>query len=265
MPDQQLQRLAKDAGMYCTSSGNINSPEFLDWARNQSCDLFVSMSFDQIFKRQTIDTPGLGTINCHAGKLPFYRGRNVLNWALINDEPEFGITVHYVDESIDTGDIILQRAYPITDDDNYATLLETAYTECPRLLHQAVDLILQDRVQPVRQSMIHPVGMYCPARGPGDEILDWNQTSREIFNFVRAICEPGPMARTWLVDEEICINEVQLVPQAPIYMGIPGAVLFVQDKIPFVKTRDSMIGINDYRKQGRRLRAGDRLCGKRQA
>jgi methionyl-tRNA formyltransferase len=65
------------------------------------------MSFNQIFKSEIINLPRLKTINCHAGKLPFYRSRNILNWVLINDEKEFGITVHYVDEGIDTGDIIL--------------------------------------------------------------------------------------------------------------------------------------------------------------
>ena len=63
------------------------------------------MSFNQIFDKELINIPPLGTINCHASKLPFYIGRINLNWILINDEKEFGITLHYVD----TGDIILQK------------------------------------------------------------------------------------------------------------------------------------------------------------
>ena len=73
------------------------------------------MSFNQIFRKDIINLTPIGIINCHAGKLPFYRGRNILNWVLINDEKEFGITVHFVDEGIDTGDIILQKTFPITD------------------------------------------------------------------------------------------------------------------------------------------------------
>ena len=53
---------------------------------------------------------------------PFYRGRNILNWALINDEKEFGITVHYVDDGVDTGDILLQGIYLISDFDDYGSL-----------------------------------------------------------------------------------------------------------------------------------------------
>ena len=69
---------------------DINSESFIDKAKSYACDLFVSMSFNQIFRESITNLPRLNTINCHAGKLPFYRGRNILNWALINDEDEFG-------------------------------------------------------------------------------------------------------------------------------------------------------------------------------
>ncbi|MDR1522244.1 MAG: hypothetical protein LBS28_05280 [Streptococcaceae bacterium] len=85
----------------------MNSKEVINLLKKYNADLFISMSFNQIFKSEIINLPRLKTINCHAGKLPFYRSRNILNWVLINDEKEFGITVHYVDEGIDTGDIIL--------------------------------------------------------------------------------------------------------------------------------------------------------------
>jgi methionyl-tRNA formyltransferase len=101
------------------------------------------MSFNQIFREEIMNMPPLKTINCHAGQLPFYRGRNILNWALINDEKCFGITVHYVDSGIDTGDIILQRTYPINDADNYKSLLEVAYTECANILYDAIKINLE--------------------------------------------------------------------------------------------------------------------------
>ena len=89
------------------------------------------MSFNQIFDKELINIPPLGTINCHASKLPFYIGRINLNWILINDEKEFGITLHY----LDTGDIILQKTYSISDHDNYKTLLGLSFKECPVVLY----------------------------------------------------------------------------------------------------------------------------------
>jgi hypothetical protein len=111
-PDPVLKSMAAENALDFLSHPAINSAEFVDRMKRYRCDLFASLSFNQIFRRELMSLPPLRTVNCHAGKLPFYRGRNVLNWALINDEKEFGITVHYVDEGIDTGDVILQRAIP---------------------------------------------------------------------------------------------------------------------------------------------------------
>ncbi|HPW79014.1 MAG TPA: formyltransferase family protein [Bacteroidales bacterium] len=133
--DDTLARYANKLGIAYYKGVNINSSDFYHLAARYNCDLFVSMSFNQIFKKQIMSLPKLKTINCHAGKLPFYRGRDILNWVLINDEKEFGITVHYMDEGIDTGDIILQRTFPITDEDSYKTLLERSYDECANILY----------------------------------------------------------------------------------------------------------------------------------
>ncbi len=222
---------------------NINSEDFINRAKAYNCDLFVSMSFNQIFKTEVINVPKLKTINCHAGKLPFYRGRNILNWALINDEKNFGITVHYIDEGIDTGDIILQREFPISDHDNYGSLLQIAYTECANILYDAIKLIQNDQVKVIKQDTIHPVGSYCGKRGVNDEILNWHQNSRDIFNFIRAISFPGPKATTSLNEGQIKINASKLISDAISYKGKPGQILVKTANGYLVKTLDSFIEI----------------------
>lgn len=224
---------------------SINTPEFLELVKKYDCDLFVSMSFNQIFKKEILSIPRFGVINCHAGKLPFYRGRNILNWALINDEDEFGITVHFVDEGIDTGDIILQKTYPIVDTDTYKTLLEKAFTACGDILYEAVENIYNNNYQRINQLTIHPVGFYCGRRTIGDEIINWHQTSRELFNFVRAICAPGPMATTFFKNEEVKINGARLIEEAPCYKGTVGQLIAKTKDGYLVKTLDSFIEIYD--------------------
>lgn len=258
--DPVLQELGKQYQIDVLKSPNINSPEFIQKLKKYQADLFVSMSFNQIFKEEIINMPQLKTINCHAGKLPYYRGRNVLNWVLINDEKEFGITVHYVDKGIDTGDIILQRTYKITDEDTYATLLERAYEGCADILYDAVKLIQCGNMQSVRQEMIDKIGLYCGMRVEGDEILDWHQTSREIFNFVRALCIPGPRALSFIRDEPVLLNRVQLVEGAHVYKGIPGQVIGRGKQGFYVKTLDSMVELVEYSYNGK-IRIGDRLKG----
>lgn len=256
--DEVLINLAKENYIPIELSENINSKEFISRVEKYEADLFVSMSFNQIFRKEMINLPPYKTINCHAGKLPFYRGRNILNWALINDEKEFGITVHYMDEGIDTGDIILQEAYPITEEDNYGTLLNTAYDACADVLYRSIKMIQNGNVSPVKQEDIDPIGTYCGMRVPGDEIIDWKQTSREIFNFVRALCAPGPQATSWINGKKITINKARMIPGAHAYKNTVGQVVGRTENGLLIKTGDTVLEVTEYTYSGK-VKIGDRL------
>lgn len=244
--DEKLRLVSKEQRIDFFSHPRINSIEFFNLVSNYECDLLVSMSFNQIFRKSLIDLPPLGLINCHAGMLPFYRGRNILNWVLINDESNFGITVHYIDEGIDTGDIILQHNYRIDDNDDYSTLLARSYQGCGLILYEAVKLIQAGNVERKVQTDIDALGSYCTTRIEGDEILDWRQNSREVFNFVRGLSLPGPQARTHLDGVEIKINKVSYLSDATKYKGIPGSVIGIDDGTFLVKTLDSFVRIIDW-------------------
>ena len=244
--DNTLKQFCQKFNIDYLKVANINSKDFIDKISKYKCDLFVSMSFNQIFKNDIINLTKYKIINCHAGKLPFYRGRNILNWVLINDQKEFGITVHYVDKGIDTGDIILQNTYPITLQDDYSTLLEKAYVECSNILYEAVCLFKNGNVIGKKQVDIHPTGFYCTQRKFGDEILDWNDSSRNIFNFVRALCFPGPMARAFVNGQEVKINKVKLISGVVDYKCIVGAILNMHKNKFLVKTGDSYIEVIEY-------------------
>ena len=235
---------------------NVNSITSINKISDYDCDVLVSMSFNQIFRKEIINLTRIGIINCHAGKLPFYRGRNILNWVLINDDKEFGITVHFVDEGIDTGDVVLQKTFPITDKDNYNTLLETSYKACASILYEALVKIAEENYKRIQQKTIHPLGFYCGMRGEGDEIINWNDTSRNIFNFIRSISKPGPIATTYNNNSEIKINNSNYINKAPSYIGTIGQVLSKTELGFLVKTKDSFIEIFDLTGK---IKVGDKL------
>lgn len=262
--DQTLKNLAKKYSIPYIKGYKINTPEFMNEIRNYDFNLLVSMSFDQIFKKDILALPEYGTINCHAGKLPFYRGRNILNWAIINDEKEFGVTVHYIDEGIDTGDIITQKVVPITDEDDYQTLLVKAYELCATSLYESLVKISKDEVKRTRQDSIHPVGFYCGIRKVGDEIINWNQTSRELFNFIRAITTPGPCAETYLNGCIVKIVKAKLVENAPVYKGTVGQILKKTPSGFLVKTSDSFIEVVSFQSEVT-LKVGDRFQDSKKA
>jgi len=257
-PDQKLRQLAAENDISFLTHPNVNSTEFMQSISSYDCDIFVSMSFNQIFRLPILNTPIMKTVNCHAGALPFYRGRNILNWALINDEDSFGITVHYVDAGIDTGDIILQRHFAITDNDDYASLLDRAHTGCAEVLYDALKMLQGCEIEPIRQESIDPVGFYCVQRKEGDEAINWHWSSRRIYNFIRAICRPGPMARSSINGREVKINRARMVEGAATYTGINGSILGVEEDGFLVKTDDSFIKIIEWEYEGR-IRMGDRF------
>jgi methionyl-tRNA formyltransferase len=257
--DIELEELSKLHKIDYFKNKNINSQEFIDIIKQYECDIFISLSFNQIFKSTIINLPPLKTINVHCGKLPFYRGRNILNWALINDETDFGITVHYVDEGIDTGDIILQKIYTIEENDNYGSLLNKAYEGCAEILHEAIINLQTSNFKPISQNTIHPTGFYCGIRGEGDEIINWNQTSRQIFNFIRAVSSPGPIATTKCNGEIIKINNSKYLPDVPKFIGTPGQIIGkVKDGHFLVKTVDSFIEIFEIN-SNLKLKIGNKL------
>jgi methionyl-tRNA formyltransferase len=258
--DTKLEELASLHGIDFIKSSNINNKDFIESVKKYDCDIFVSLSFNQIFKNEIINFPPLKTINVHCGKLPFYRGRNILNWAIINDEREFGITVHYVDEGIDTGDIISQKVFPITDMDTYNTLLNKAFTGCAEILYDTLKVVQTGNFKTISQKTIHPVGFYCGIRGEGDENINWNQTSRQIFNFIRAVSNPGPRATTFFMGEVVKINASKIIQNAPSYIGRPGQIIGKNDSGHFiVKTLDSFIEIFDI-ETSCKLKIGNNLA-----
>lgn len=257
--DSTLFGFSKQFNIPYLKTKNINSLEFINQIQKYNSDIFVSMSFNQIFKEPLISLPPLKTINCHAGALPKYRGRNILNWVLINDEKEFGITVHYIDEGIDTGDIILQRTFPINDNDDYSSLLTKAHSECAIILHDTLKLLWSNNVSPIKQD--HSNGFYCPMRKDGDEIIDWNQSSRQIFNFIRALNAPNLGAKSYIRNQEIIIYKSQMICNAPNYISTCGAIVGLDKNGFIVKTLYDTILITDYSYDGK-IKVGDRLTNK---
>ncbi len=245
-PDKYLLKKATQLDIDFLNDINIKNNLFIKKLHKYNCDLFVSMSFDQIFNLELLQIPKLGAINCHASKLPFYRGRNILNWVLINDEKEFGITVHYIDEGIDTGDIILQKTFPISDKDNYKSLLNLSYKECPTILYEAVLLILHNKVKRISQNSISLDGNYCKKRNKGDEFIKGNLTTRQLFNFVRGITLPGPCARSYIRSNLIKIINCEIEYKREFNNVGDGRIAYVNKKFFVIKTKDGYLRVTDW-------------------
>lgn len=241
--DESIERFCKVNKIKYLLVENINTY----FKKNSfSYDLGISVSYDQIFKDRSISLHKRGIINCHAGQLPDFKGRNILNWALINNQNSFGITVHFMDEEIDTGDIITQELIEIKFTDTYKDLLSKAYIECPKVVIKALDLILNDNYKLIAQSNIKKYPIYCSKRRDGDEFINWRGKSLDIYNFIRALVKPGPYAQTLIKGKILYVKSAKYLDSAPEYIDIPGSIIKKDADKFFVKTGDTYILINEW-------------------
>ncbi len=208
--DQVLEKISKQNFIPFRITRNINSIKNINNLANLKPDLLVSMSYDQIFKKKILTLFKNKIINCHAGLLPSYRGRNVLNWVLINGEKNFGITVHKVSKLIDQGQIFDQKIFKIKHSDDYFTILKKSYVECSKILYKTIKKIQNKKARSIPQKISKIKPSYFRKRRAGDENLNLNQKSIKIYNFVRALVPPGPSAKIFTKNNEIRVNKVRI-------------------------------------------------------
>ncbi|HEX5436194.1 MAG TPA: methionyl-tRNA formyltransferase [Gemmatimonadaceae bacterium] len=250
--DAMLGDVADALGIPVLRPRDAHASAFVREIAGLAPDLALSISYNQILRRPLLDVPPLGFVNVHAGMLPRYRGRNVINWAILNGEREIGLTAHQVDDGIDTGDILVQRSLPIGWTDTYGDVLARVIDAIPDLVMDTVMRIARGAARPRPQM---EAGTYFGGREEGDEWLDWSDTSRHLHNMIRAISRPGPGARTMLGQHEVIIWRAYYDPSWPSYRATPGQVVGRQtDGSAVVKSGDSTIVVHEVQQE-------DGVCG----
>ncbi len=162
--------------------------------------------------------PTKGTFNLHASLLPQYRGAAPINHAIINGETETGLTTFFIDDKIDTGNIILQKKLAITKDDNFLTLHDKMMNEGAKLVLQTIALIIQGAPKLINQDLlVKPNEILKPAPRifKEDCRIDWNRPVKQVYNFIRGL-SPWPVAHTNLKDETGKVYYVRIFKGVPV-------------------------------------------------
>jgi len=166
--------------------------KFVAALRALNADLYLVNSYSMILPADWLTLAPLGTINLHGALLPEYRGANALNWVLVNGESETGVTIHFMDAGIDTGDIILKERLAIASDDTAMTLRTKISHHWPPMLRQVLAWL--DKGVCPRCPQDEKLARKWPRRGPEDGRIDWNWPAERIYNLIRALVKPWPGA-----------------------------------------------------------------------
>jgi methionyl-tRNA formyltransferase len=143
---QSIESVCRRRGVACATARQVNAPEFLDELRRMAPDVVVSVSCPQVFKPALIEVPRLGILNVHGAALPKYRGVMPSFWMLLNGESQAGVSVHFVDAGIDTGDLCGQRTFDILPEESLDAFLRRSKRIAAELLIEVLESIEAGRL-----------------------------------------------------------------------------------------------------------------------
>jgi len=233
---QPLMEVAEDNGFPALRPDRLKDPEAVEWVRARTPDLLVLAFVTDFVPKKMIETAAHGGINYHPSLLPKYRGGSAMNWAIISGEKETGVTIHQIDEGMDTGPIIIQEKVPIDADDTLKSLyFKKLYPLGIRMVADAVRLIREGKASPKIQDP--SLESFQPVIKPSDVIIDWGQSTRKIYDLIRG-SNPAPGATTFFRGEKLTIWEGS--PCAG--NGKPGEIIDIKPDQGFViSTSDGAI------------------------
>jgi methionyl-tRNA formyltransferase len=211
---------ARGLPVFCPK--DVNAAPWPERIRDAAPDLLFSFYYRSMLKKEVLDTPRLGAMNLHGSLLPKYRGRAPVNWVLVKGETETGVTLHFMTEKPDAGDIVGQEAVPIAFDDTALTLFGKMEGAAARLLDELLSRIARGEI-PRRPNDIAR-GSYFGGRTPEDGRIDWARPAVEIYNLVRAVTRPYPGAFTELEGDRLAVWWAVPVPSRGGGTPSPGAI-----------------------------------------
>ncbi len=170
-------------------------------------DLIITCAYGQILPKEVLDLPKYGCVNVHASLLPKYRGAAPIQWALFNDDFETGVTIMYMDEGMDTGDIITMSKIEIQDNDNVGTLHDKLSILGAKTLEEVLPNLFSSDVKRVKQGDDYTL---APMIKRDDERLDFSMPGQEIMGRIKGM-NPWPLANTKINGIEIKVLEAEFV------------------------------------------------------
>jgi len=231
-----VKQLATFHGLPILQPQKMKDPEFLDPLSGWKADVIVVTAFGRILPKVILDLPPIGCVNVHASLLPKYRGAAPIQWAIINGEPETGVTMMLMDEGMDTGPILLQATLPIgleeTAEELSIRLAELGGAQLGSTLQKLADGTLIPHPQDETQAIL------APLLKKENGLMSWTLTATELAYRVRGL-SPWPGCFTFLGQERLAIWKA-IACDSPMNHGtanrVPGRIVDVKNTGLWVET-----------------------------
>lgn len=248
-----VKQYAIDKNIPIYQPNSLKDEETKNIIKELNPDLIVVVAYGKIIPKDIIDMPKFGIINVHSSLLPRFRGAAPINAALMAGDEKSGVTIMYVAEGLDTGNIILAKETPITEEDNFETLHDRLKFLGAEALDEAVNLIEKGENESIPQD--DSLATFVKPFKKEDLKIDWNKSKEEIFNFVRGI---SPMPCAWTMDEDKLLKVYEVKKYDKVYEnGVNGEIVDkVKGKGPVVKVMGGSLIITSAKPESKKILSG---------
>ncbi|MFB5281386.1 methionyl-tRNA formyltransferase [Peribacillus sp. Hz7] len=221
-------------------------------------DLVVTAAFGQILPNELLEAPKFGCINVHASLLPELRGGAPIHYSILQGKEKTGITIMYMAEKLDAGDILTQAEVVIEEEDNVGTLHDKLSQVGSDLLAETLPKLINGELTPIKQD--EAKATFASNIKRSDERIDWTRTGQEIYNHVRGL-NPWPVAYTLLEGNVLKVWQAKKLPG--MKESAPGTIIDVCEEGVVVATgNETAILITELQPSGKKkMLAKDYLRG----
>lgn len=222
LTESAVKKYAVEKGLHILQPEKLKNPEFITSLKELQADLQVVVAF-RMLPEMVWDMPPFGTINLHGSLLPQYRGAAPIHWAVINGEKETGVTTFKLQHAIDTGDILLQKSFPIGKDETTGEVHDRMKEIGAAVLVETVKGIAENTLQERKQSLLANDKdlKHAPKLFTENCQVNWQQPIDTIHNFIRGL-SPFPGALSKLDDKILKIYRSKKEPAN--HQSAPGTV-----------------------------------------
>lgn len=210
-------------------------------------DLIITCAYGQIIPKEILDYPKYKCINIHASLLPKYRGGAPIHHAIINGDEYTGITIMYMDEAMDSGDILYQEKIKIEENDNVGTMFNKLSDLGSKMIIDFLPKFLNGEITPIKQNVDEVTYAYNISKE--DEKIDFNNNSKDIFNKIRGL-NPFPVSYTLLDDKRVKLYASRIGSSDK--NGEIGEIIHIYEDGIGIKTKDGEIIITELQFEGKK-------------